>query len=60
MLKETAKLIGIITLILIISNTVLFIQSISNNIIEYSFNLTIIAFVIVLWVNVIKLMKSNN
>lgn len=59
MFGELLKTILFITIFLLICNTIGFIQGISNNMPDYIMLLTIICFLIVAWVYVIKLIKSN-
>ena len=59
MFKELFKTILFITIFLLICNAIGFIQQLSNSMPQYMFFITLLGFIIVAWVYVIKLIKSN-
>lgn len=59
MLKELFKTIFLLSIVIIGGNLIALCQKITSNMPDYMMLLTIIGFLIVAWVHIIKLIKSN-
>ena len=59
MFKELFKTIFLLSIVIIGGNLIALCQKITSNMPDYMMLLTIVCFLIVAWVHVIKLIKSN-
>lgn len=59
MLKDLLRLLFLLSVVVIGGNLIALCQKVASNMPDYMFFITLVCFLIVVWIYVIKLIKSN-